>query len=566
MRKALRRETLRHDGIFTLPLPPDQGTGLGKPLKMLTKPERPAVPIYVAALGEKNVQGTAEYADGWLPFLFAPEKAHDVWGEALAAGRARRSADLGPLEISAGGMVAVGDDVKGLLDLARPMAALYIGGMGAKGRTSTTPWSAATASRRRPRRSRSSTSAATSATRGARPARAARDVQPRRAGVLREGADRGVRRGGRDQPPGDPGRRRPGGPGRPAEGMGVLTMRAIFEDEHESFRSTVRSFLEKEVVPHHEQWEKDGMVPRELWTKAGALGLLCFDVDEEYGGAGVKDFRYNMVMAEELSRCGASGPGFPVHTDIIVPYVSSLGTDEQKRRWLPGLVSGETISAIAMTEPGAGSDLQGIRTTAVDKGDHYVLNGSKTFISNGILADLVIVVARTDAGAGHKGISLLVVERGMDGFERGRNLDKMGLKAQDTAELFFDDVVVPKENLLGEEGSGFVSLMQNLPQERLSIAMIAAAACEHILDLSLAYAKEREAFGRPIGKFQHNRFLIAEMATEAHIARVFVDDCVQRHNRGELDAKRRRWRSGGPPSCRTRLVDRAVQRTAATAT
>ena len=336
-------------------------------------------------------------------------------------------------------------------------------------------------------------------------------------------------------------------------------MRAIFEDEHESFRSTVRSFLEKEVVPHHEQWEKDGMVPRELWTKAGALGLLCFDVDEEYGGAGVKDFRYNMVMAEELSRCGASGPGFPVHTDIIVPYLSSLGTDEQKRRWLPGLVSGETISAIAMTEPGAGSDLQGIRTTAVDKGDHYVLNGSKTFISNGILADLVIVVARTDAGAGHKGISLLVVERGMDGFERGRNLDKMGLKAQDTAELFFDDVVVPKENLLGEEGSGFVSLMQNLPQERLSIAMIAAAACEHILDLSLAYAKEREAFGRPIGKFQHNRFLIAEMATEAHIARVFVDDCVQRHNRGELDATLASMAKWWTTELQNKLVDRAVQ-------
>jgi alkylation response protein AidB-like acyl-CoA dehydrogenase len=248
-----------------------------------------------------------------------------------------------------------------------------------------------------------------------------------------------------------------------------------------------------------------------------------------------------------------------VHTDIIVPYLSSLGTDEQKRRWLPGLVSGETISAIAMTEPGAGSDLQGIRTTAVDKGDHYVLNGSKTFISNGILADLVIVVARTDAGAGHKGISLLVVERGMDGFERGRNLDKMGLKAQDTAELFFDDVVVPKENLLGEEGSGFVSLMQNLPQERLSIAMIAAAACEHILDLSLAYAKEREAFGRPIGKFQHNRFLIAEMATEAHIARVFVDDCVQRHNRGELDAKLASMAKWWTTELQNKLVDRAVQ-------
>ena len=336
-------------------------------------------------------------------------------------------------------------------------------------------------------------------------------------------------------------------------------MREIFEAEHESFRSTVRSFIEKEITPYHEQWESAGLVDRSVWTKAGELGLLCFDVDEEYGGAGVTDFRYNMVMAEELTRAGATGPGFLVHTDIIVPYISSLGTQEQKQRWLPGLVSGALISAIAMTEPGAGSDLQGIRTHAVDKGDHYVLNGSKTFISNGILADLVVVVAKTDPEAGHKGVSLLVVERGMEGFERGRNLDKMGLKAQDTAELFFDDVIVPKANLLGEEGSGFVSLMVNLPQERLSIAMIAAAACEHVLELCLDYAKEREAFGRPIGKFQHNRFLLAEMATEAHIARVFVDDCVRRHNAGQLDAKLASMAKWWTTELQTKLVDRAVQ-------
>jgi acyl-CoA dehydrogenase len=335
--------------------------------------------------------------------------------------------------------------------------------------------------------------------------------------------------------------------------------RPILEAEHESFRSTVRSFIEKEITPFHDQWEKDGVVPRELWAKAGAQGLLCFDVAEEYGGPGVADFRYNMVMAEELTRAGVNGPGFLVHTDIIVPYLSSLGTEEQKQRWLPGCVSGETITAIAMTEPGAGSDLQGIRTTAVDKGDHYVLNGSKTFISNGILADLVIVVARTDAEAGHKGISLLVVERGMDGFERGRNLEKMGLKAQDTAELFFDNVVVPKENLLGEEGSGFISLMMNLPQERLSIAMIAAAACESLLDMCLDYAKEREAFGRPIGKFQHNRFLVAEMATEARIARVFVDDCVRLHNEGKLDMSLAAMAKWWTTELQTKLVDRAVQ-------
>jgi acyl-CoA dehydrogenase len=296
-----------------------------------------------------------------------------------------------------------------------------------------------------------------------------------------------------------------------------------------------------------------------VWSRAGAQGLLCFDVDEAYGGPGVKDFRYNMVLAEEMTRAGAHGPGFPVHTDIIVPYISSLGTDEQKRRWLPGCVSGETITAIAMTEPGAGSDLQGIRTNAVDKGDHYVLSGSKTFISNGAMADLVIVVARTDPEAGHKGISLLVVEKGMEGFERGRNLAKVGLHAQDTSELFFDNVVVPKENLLGEEGSGFVSLMMNLPQERLSIAMMAAAACEAVLDLSLDYVKEREAFGRPIGKFQNTRFVIAEMATETHVARVFVDDCVRRHNDGQLDAKLASMAKWWTTELQKKIVDQGVQ-------
>jgi alkylation response protein AidB-like acyl-CoA dehydrogenase len=334
---------------------------------------------------------------------------------------------------------------------------------------------------------------------------------------------------------------------------------SILEQEHEDFRATVRAFLEKEVVPHHEQWEKDGQVSREVWRRAGEQGLLCFDVDEEYGGAGVKDFRYNMVVSEELCRVGASGPGFPVHTDIIVPYISSLGTDEQKARWLPGLVSGELISAIAMTEPGAGSDLQGIKTTAVDKGDHYLLNGSKTFISNGILSDLVVVVCRTDPDARHQGISLLVVERGMKGFDRGRNLDKMGMKAQDTAELFFDDVEVPKENLLGEEGSGFVSLMVNLPQERVSIAVMAVAACEWLLELSLDYAKQRQAFGKPIGSFQHNRFVLAEMATETHVARVFVNDCVRRLNEGTVDTALASMAKWWTTELQKKIVDQAVQ-------
>jgi long-chain-acyl-CoA dehydrogenase len=339
--------------------------------------------------------------------------------------------------------------------------------------------------------------------------------------------------------------------------------RDLLDEEHEAFRRTVRSFLDKEVVPNHPQWEADGQVSREVWTRAGAQGLLCFDVAEEYGGPGVPDFRYNLVLAEEMTRAGASGPGFGVHTDIIVPYLSSLGTDEQKRRWLPGCVSGETITAIAMTEPGAGSDLQGIRTSAVDKGDHYALNGSKTFISNGAMADLVVVVARTDTttdgGLGHQGISLLVVEAGMAGFERGRRLDKVGLHAQDTSELFFDDVVVPKENLLGAEGSGFVSLMKNLPQERLSIAMMAAAACEAVLEMCLTYAKEREAFGRPIGSFQNTRFVLAEMATEAHIARVFVDDCVKRHNAGELDAKLASMAKWWTTELQKKIVDAGVQ-------
>ena len=334
---------------------------------------------------------------------------------------------------------------------------------------------------------------------------------------------------------------------------------SILDQEHEDFRAVARAFFDKEVAPHHAAWEEAGVVDREIWRKAGERGLLCFDVDEAYGGPGIKDFRYNMVLAEESARAGASGPGFAVHTDIIVPYISSLGTAEQKERWLPGCVSGDLVTAIAMTEPGAGSDLQGIRTTAVDAGDHYVLNGSKTFISNGILSDLVVVVCRTDPDAGHQGISLLVVERGMEGFERGRNLAKMGLHAQDTAELSFTDVHVPKENLLGAEGSGFIALMENLPQERISIGCIAVAAIEHVLDLCLAYAKGREAFGKPIGKFQHNRFVLAEMATEAHIARVFINDCVLRLNAGTVDTSLASMAKWWTTELQKRVVDAGVQ-------
>jgi alkylation response protein AidB-like acyl-CoA dehydrogenase len=335
--------------------------------------------------------------------------------------------------------------------------------------------------------------------------------------------------------------------------------RAIFDQEHEAFREAVGTFLDKEVVPFHDQWERDGIVDREVWAKAGAQGLLGLQLDEEYGGGGTPDFRYNVVIGEELTRRGVYGPAFTLFNDMIVPYLAASASQEQRKRWFPGLCSGETIAAIAMSEPGAGSDLQGIRTSAVDAGDHYVLNGQKTFISNGILADLVVVVARTDPDAGHQGISLLVVERGMEGFERGRNLEKIGQHAQDTAELFFADVRVPKANLLGEEGSGFVHLMTNLSQERLSIAVSAATACEVVVDETLRYAKDRTAFGRPIGKFQHNRFVIAEMATEAHIARVFVDDCIARHLRGELDARTASMAKYWVTELQNKLVDRGVQ-------
>jgi acyl-CoA dehydrogenase len=336
-------------------------------------------------------------------------------------------------------------------------------------------------------------------------------------------------------------------------------MRDLFETEHEDFRRTARAFMEKEVQPNNEKWDAEGIVPRELWLKAGEAGLLCFDVPEEYGGPGVADFRYNVILSEEQTRAGASGPGFSVHTDIIVPYLTSIANDEQKRRWLPGCVSGETITAIAMTEPGAGSDLQGVRTTAIDQGDHYLLNGSKTFISNGINADLVIVVARTDPEAGHKGISLLVVERGMEGYERGRNLDKIGLHAQDTAELSFSDVRVPKENLLGEVGQGFIYLMMNLPQERLIIAAQAVAACEAIVEMCLEYAKTREAFGKPIGKFQHNRFLIAEMAPETREARAFVDDCPRKHLHGQLETVDAAMAKYHATELQNKLVNQGVQ-------
>ncbi|MFE2032185.1 acyl-CoA dehydrogenase family protein [Streptomyces scopuliridis] len=335
--------------------------------------------------------------------------------------------------------------------------------------------------------------------------------------------------------------------------------RQIFAAEHEAFRATVRTFLAKEVLPHYEQWEKDGIVSREAWLAAGRQGLLGLAVPEEYGGGGTTDFRYSAVLAEEFTRAGAAGLAIGLHNDIIGPYLTTLGTDEQKRRWLPGFCSGETITAVAMTEPGAGSDLQGIRTAAEDRGDHWLLNGSKTFISNGILADLVIVVARTTPEGGAKGLSLLVVERGTEGFERGRNLDKIGQKSQDTAELFFHDVRVPKENLLGELHGAFGHLMTHLAQERLNIAMAAIAGAEHLLEITTRYVKEREAFGRPLSQLQHIRFEIAEMATECAVTRTFLDRCIADHSQGELDAVHASMAKWWATELQKRVADRCLQ-------
>ncbi|MFE5301068.1 acyl-CoA dehydrogenase family protein [Streptomyces sp. NPDC056632] len=335
--------------------------------------------------------------------------------------------------------------------------------------------------------------------------------------------------------------------------------RQLYTADHEAFREVVRTFLAKEVLPHYAQWEKDGIVSREVWRAAGRQGLLGLAVDEEYGGGGNPDFRYSAVLAEEFTRAGTPGLAIGLHNDIIGPYLTSLGTEEQKRRWLPGFCSGEIVTAIAMTEPGAGSDLQAIRTTAEDHGDHWILNGSKTFISNGILADLVVVVARTTPEGGAHGLSLLVVERGAEGFERGRNLDKIGQKSQDTAELFFHDVRVPKENLLGELNGAFVHLMTNLAQERLAIAVAAIAGAEHLLEVTTAYVKEREAFGRPLARLQHIRFEIAEMATECAVTRSFLDRCVEEHAEGGLDAVHASMAKWWSTELQKRVADRCLQ-------
>ncbi len=337
--------------------------------------------------------------------------------------------------------------------------------------------------------------------------------------------------------------------------------RTHFTEDHELFRDSFRTFVEREMVPHHEDWDAAGIVPRELFATAGAAGFLGMAVPEEYGGGEVDDFRYSQVIGEELQYAGvaSAGLGMTLHTDICLPYFLSLATEDQKARWLPGIVSGELITAIGMTEPGIGSDLASMGTTAVRDGDHYVVNGAKTFITNGINADLVITAVKTDPTQRHAGMSLLVVERGMAGFERGRNLDKVGLHAQDTAELFFTDVHVPVENLLGVEGKGFVHLVDNLPQERLSIAVSGVAAAEAALRWTLDYVQERKAFGSPIASFQNTRFALAEMRTEIDVSQVFVDRCVEALNESALSVEEAAEAKWWCTELQKRTVDRCVQ-------
>jgi acyl-CoA dehydrogenase len=334
--------------------------------------------------------------------------------------------------------------------------------------------------------------------------------------------------------------------------------RPLFTAEHELFRDTVRKFVEKEVVPHHDRWEEQGHVDRDVWLKAGEAGLLCMTMPEAWGGSGA-DRIYSAIVIEELARACASGPGFTLHSEIVAPYLLRYGTEEQNRRWLPAMARGERIGAIAMTEPGAGSDLQAIRTTARRDGDHYVIDGSKTYITNGSMCDLVVVVAKTDPTRGAKGTSLLVVEDGTPGFKKGKRLKKLGLKAQDTSELFFDNVRVPASNLLGREGEGFIYLMQELPWERLIIALRSVAAMEAAIEWTLQYVRERKAFGKTVFDFQTTRFKLAELKTQVQVARVFVDRCLELVLAGRLDPAEAAMAKYWCTDVQGKVVDECVQ-------
>ncbi|MGY6523306.1 MAG: acyl-CoA dehydrogenase family protein [Mongoliitalea sp.] len=314
--------------------------------------------------------------------------------------------------------------------------------------------------------------------------------------------------------------------------------RMIFTEEHELFRQSVRDFISKEITPNNAEWEKNKMVSRESWKKLGENGFLCMQAPEEFGGLGLSDFRYNAIFTEELGLSGCSGPaiGYPLHSDIVFPYIMHYGTEAAKAKYIPGMISGELIAAVAMTEPGAGSDLQAIRSTAEDKGDYYLINGSKTFITNGYLCDVVVVAAKTDPSLGAKGISLFLVDKDMAGFSKGVPFEKVGLHAQDTCELFFEDVKVPKENLLGKVGEGFKYLMTELAQERLVVGLAAIALAESTFLSTVDYVKSRPAFGKMVSDFQNTRFKIAEMAAKLEQGRIYADQLVALHNEGKLDS------------------------------
>ena len=305
-------------------------------------------------------------------------------------------------------------------------------------------------------------------------------------------------------------------------------------DEHVLFRETLRKFLSKEAVPHYDQWEKDRLIPVSFWRKLGEMGFLCPQVEEQYGGLGL-DFSYGVIIGEEMERVGAGLTGVGLHNDIVVPYIESYGTEEQKKRWLPGCITADFITAVAMTEPGTGSDLANIRTTAIKDGDHYVVNGQKTFITNGVNGNLFLVVVKTDPQAEpkHRGISLLMIEEGTPGFTKGRKLDKVGMHSQDTAELFFEDCRVPVGNLIGGEGKGFACLMEKLQQERLLVALSAQTASEDMLEMTLDYVKSREAFGKPIGSFQNTQFKLAEIATKVELGKTFLESLIEDHIAGK---------------------------------
>jgi len=313
-----------------------------------------------------------------------------------------------------------------------------------------------------------------------------------------------------------------------------MIKRSIFSDEHEMWRESVRRFIEKEIVPFHAQWEEDGIVPRELWLKAGEAGMLCCTVAEEYGGMGL-DYLFDVIVYEELWRVGASGPGFLIHSDLVATYIQSFGSEEQKKHWLPKMVRGEAIGSLGMTEPHAGSDLKAIRTRAVRDGNEFVINGQKVFISNGQLCDVLVLATKTDSAAGAKGVTLFLVESDREGFTRGKNLEKLGMKAQDTSELFFDNIRIPPSNMLGEEGRGFAQMMTKLPQERLAQAVRSATVTETVIEWTADYTAERMAFGQSIADFQNTQFVLADLKARAVMARVFTDKCIELFMAGELD-------------------------------